>query len=795
MAKQRSPDGRLVYLHCSSIFSGANAQVRRVKKVSQLLQKHKASIKILTNEFTLPAVAAVAKELLEEKIFESLPRAKLRYPELFQPSETQEAERAASEAEVIRTEAETAQDLVLTSDDEGGNECLDFEQGEQQAEPEGTPEYKADAEGNVQVSAVQLCPQSTSRAQHALSIPRLHPVYLPFKTQHTILVLVQPLLEECCLEFGNTWVPDLMEARKWNEAESIELTEWTKRFVKYARSLPPSAIQPVPGKSIAEVLFGTSTLRHSAVHRLPTSAAGISKMLSAAVTFAEALNDSKRVGKVAEIKTQLEASIEGIVQHQNLLERKLTDQFEDIVRRRAELDELERSSIEEMLATDKKQRTEVGSAFESFLVGYRQTSYPCTCSYIPSFDGAKADFKAEENMESSWMEDELKPPAGMNEPQAYDQSSLGEEKPDQGDWLEKDDRPPCHDNSGGSIEEEPEVSEVILSTLSSKGQKEKGKKAAASPWGISTAEEALVLVDEAPASEDTSPAPVHVAHGMVGEWPRKGVWNFGTTVDVPADPHNAVEEAIPAEEPCFAAPEGAFLNDEPCIIVSEVEPIVEGTFLAEEAISKEDTMEMEKAAPEATLEASQPDQTIEGFDDVEEHPLNQYCHISHHLGDSNEPTPGPDAAPIHGAPAEDAMPALIALRSKFGFVPPSPSAPSSTVTSILEAAAPEAPTKDSHTITLKILNGSKVFRSIVFIETCTRTAILNEARAYCVKRAQDDQIFGRLLAKGWDLALVSLKMYGYDMELSTYKVENLSSLVRTVEKTGIPRFTLRISGI
>ena len=155
-----------------------------------------------------------------------------------------------------------------------------------------------------------------------------------------------------------------MKARKWHEAESIELTEWTKRFSKYAKSLPPSAIKPIPGKSIAEVLFGTSTLRHSAVHRLSTSAAGILNILSSAITFAEALNDSKRADKIAEIKTQLEASIEEILQHQNLLECKLTGQFEDIARRRAELDVLERSSIEEMLETDEKQRTEVGSAFE-----------------------------------------------------------------------------------------------------------------------------------------------------------------------------------------------------------------------------------------------------------------------------------------------------------------------------------------------------------------------------------------------------------------------------------------------
>lgn len=153
MAIQSSPDGRLVYLHCSSVFSGANAQVRRPKKVSQLLEKHKASIKILTKEFTLPAIAAVAKELLEKRIFESLPRAKLRYPELFQPSETQEAERAASEAEVVRIEAEAAQDIVLTSDEERGDDCLDFQESQPRAEPEGTIEDQAEALENVQIGA------------------------------------------------------------------------------------------------------------------------------------------------------------------------------------------------------------------------------------------------------------------------------------------------------------------------------------------------------------------------------------------------------------------------------------------------------------------------------------------------------------------------------------------------------------------------------------------------------------------------------------------------------------------
>ena len=160
-------------------------------------------------------------------------------------------------------------------------------------------------------------------------------------------------------------------------------------------------MKSIAGKTTAEILFGTSIIRHSAVHRLQTSAAGTLNMLGAAMTFAEALNDPKRAEKVTEIKRQLEASVEEIVQNQNLLEHKLMDQLEDIARRRAELDELERSYIEEMLATDKEQRTEVGSAFESFLVGSEQIFNPCACGYTRSFGTPKADSEAGDKIETN----------------------------------------------------------------------------------------------------------------------------------------------------------------------------------------------------------------------------------------------------------------------------------------------------------------------------------------------------------------------------------------------------------
>lgn len=393
-------------------------------------------------------------------------------------------------------------------------------------------------------------------------------------------------------------------------------------------------------------------------------------------------------------------------------------------------------------------------------------------------------------------------PEGRNEAQACGQTPLGEVESHKDEELETITTPPWHDDNDGGVEEITEVSELALSTLLSKGKNRKNKKLAASDWDIPAFEEAPVLEDEAPASEEVSFPLEHATHDTGWKWPRYVAWNFGATRDVPAEPDTVAGEAMHAEEPCFSAPEEASHTDEPYSIVPEVEPTPEDTFPIQEAVSNEEPMGMERGAPSATLEASQAELIIEDSDEAEKNTLDQHENISHDLNDPYASTSGPVITPMHSAPAEDAeflvpppRPALSVVLDDCDFRPPLPSAPSSTATSILEAAAPEVPTEDSHTITLRILNGGKALRSIVFIRACTRTAILKEARAYCVKCSQNDESLATLLAKGYDLALMSLQMYGYDMDLSTYKVENLSSLVRAIEKTGIPRFTFQISEI
>lgn len=269
------------------------------------------------------------------------------------------------------------------------------------------------------------------------------------------------------------------------------------------------------------------------------------------------------------------------------------------------------------------------------------------------------------------------------------------------------------------------------------------------------------LGDEEPQSETDD---------MVSEYPRNG--------DIPTEGHNMPEEAALPEEPYVLAP--------------REEPVPDEALSAEE-VSIDLPLDEEPTALDTVPETSQAELIIERFGDVEENPLNQRDR-------PHEPVPEPDISLMDSRPAEDdeclippRRAAHNAEHKNLKFHPSPPSVPSSRMTSIFEDAAPGAPPEDSHSITLKILYGSKVLRSVVFVRACTRTAILNEAKEYCAKCARDDQSLGTLLGNGCDLALLSLKMYGCDMDLSTYQVENLSSLVRTVEKTGIPRFTLRIA--
>jgi hypothetical protein len=115
------PDERLIYLAFKNIFIGMDAQTRNVSTIKKKIQKHKkgsAEIQALVQAHNVDNLANSVKLLLEGGVFESTLRAKIRFPEMFDVSPAQSAERAASEAEAAQIEAETIRDIVVVQHDE-----------------------------------------------------------------------------------------------------------------------------------------------------------------------------------------------------------------------------------------------------------------------------------------------------------------------------------------------------------------------------------------------------------------------------------------------------------------------------------------------------------------------------------------------------------------------------------------------------------------------------------------------------------------------------------------------------
>ncbi|KAF7502183.1 hypothetical protein GJ744_006763 [Endocarpon pusillum] len=243
---------------------------------------------------------------------------------------------------MTKVEAETVQETVVTSDEEWEEELSNNEISQGQVLPSITEPLFVAGEAVQSASERHSDVPQTAQRQDNDPIPRLYPIYLPFRAQHQVLALVQSILEECCFDFGNSWIPELMKENNWEEAESIELTQWINRFSKHADSLPQVATKAPSGKGLKEVLSATSTVRNSAVHRLRTSATEILEMLDDAVAFTEALNDIEKATRIEKVKSEFRVIIDDVVEYQTLLACKLSNQLKDLARRRAEIDELQR---------------------------------------------------------------------------------------------------------------------------------------------------------------------------------------------------------------------------------------------------------------------------------------------------------------------------------------------------------------------------------------------------------------------------------------------------------------------
>ena len=331
-----------VFLTYRAVFEGQNAQIRQQKAILKIINKHGKSAQTLLKSLGEKYVIGTLKSLLERKVFQSELEAKLAFPDLFKTSLAQDVQHNASEADAARSEVEALEDvasLMGDADDvsEIANEIPSVPHPASRSIPL-LPRYPLRSSTAVSVQPLT----------NGIEIPSLYPVYIPFKTQHLVLNKTQQLLEECCYDFSTQWMPELLKQRRWDCPEAIELNKWTHSVVNRLDKLPQScssAFADDSRSSVASCLISINKLRHSAVHRLPTTAKGISEMIHSAIRFARVLRDSAREQQLTKLDYELQGKFRALALNKNYLETKLERELQEIARQRRELDNKEKEAV------------------------------------------------------------------------------------------------------------------------------------------------------------------------------------------------------------------------------------------------------------------------------------------------------------------------------------------------------------------------------------------------------------------------------------------------------------------
>ncbi|KAI5921051.1 hypothetical protein F4810DRAFT_702529 [Camillea tinctor] len=356
-----------VYLACRAIFTGDRALLRKLKKVREEVNKNARLLAPLTNELGLEKVVRILSGLLEQRIFENELRAKIAFPSLFCSSPEQEARREASETEAVKSTAEAIEEIASVNDveadiDNEGAKCTP----DQDEMDRGGPVQTQIVDENAQGSCGK---HQTDNKEHTKTLPSLYPILIPYHVQHLILNEAQRLLEESCFQFAQTWFPSVLKARGWDCARSLELTRWTRVLANAANGIPREAFRIGEQQQLDEVLSATDSLRHSAVHRLPSTARGIVEMVKAGVTMASVLGDIRRAAQLEVMCDELTSKAKGLEVYKNALENAAKRRLDDIQQQREKLDQQEKDVVQDMLKDDAEYRAVVGVLLEDAITG------------------------------------------------------------------------------------------------------------------------------------------------------------------------------------------------------------------------------------------------------------------------------------------------------------------------------------------------------------------------------------------------------------------------------------------
>ncbi|KAF3925677.1 hypothetical protein ABW21_db0209372 [Orbilia brochopaga] len=379
-----------IYSEFHDIFRGDKAAYRKPKTILRTFEDNK-DLKTRLNHFCSSSgipqslVIDTIRHLLEEEVFASQIKAKLRFPHLFQLSAGSLRKKEKWESEAAMSEAGAIVQSLQ------GNKIDGFDPPESEEPKEILVKRKKSVEKKPQISlfapppsevshpdpfeggTTSLSPTATAHTpavtqkepdtgpnvEEAIDtieskLPNLFPVYLPYPVQHKLTTEAQRILEHICYDFVKKWLPEKTATEQFANPENAELPMWARLIKKKlkelaANSYNKSALGP---DSIAKVVGVIENLRHTAVHRLKTHSKGLEDMLSKAVIFAVFLKD-ERAEKLRRLLNKAMELSSALENEKILLHNKLKQELEEIEEARQVLRQKEELALKRILEDDR----------------------------------------------------------------------------------------------------------------------------------------------------------------------------------------------------------------------------------------------------------------------------------------------------------------------------------------------------------------------------------------------------------------------------------------------------------
>jgi hypothetical protein len=245
----------------------------------------------------------------------------------------------------------------------------------------------------VDIHEPRTPPRKRAFPNTSVQVPSLYPVYLPYQTQHRLLLKVQGILENACYHFGSREMKSIIEKEDWDCPECVELNIWARIFLANKDLFQPVDLASL-GQDFAELTNSISHLRHTVVHRLRINANGLERFLADAEALAQLLHDDHSTRSLTRLRRETQTSLDELKRNKDLLESRLNSKLKQISDQRTELDRLEQSVVDEMLNADKEYHLLAGGNLDEAI----KSCETAICSTAPTEIASRSESDCEDDV-------------------------------------------------------------------------------------------------------------------------------------------------------------------------------------------------------------------------------------------------------------------------------------------------------------------------------------------------------------------------------------------------------------